>query len=211
MFGKRFGRWDVLWEDGKGPRGETAWVCVCTCGSGKRKTLLGSVLRQGRSKSCGCLLLEGLATRDSVHRLRGHPLYDAWSRMKHRCYYEKHVFFNRYGGRGIKVCERWKDDFRAFYADNIERWVPGLTLDRIDNDGDYTPENTQWATRLQQSRNRSNTVMMTLHGETLPLVVWAEKTGLRPTVLRQRLISNWDDEKALTTPQAPFRPRRVIA
>lgn len=125
--------------------------------------------------------------------------------MKERCYYEKHVYFSRYGGRGIVVCERWQD-FQTFFDDNIGRWQPGLSLDRIDNDGPYSPENTRWVGRRAQARNKSNTVVMTLEGETLPLVQWAERLGLPPNVLRCRRASGWSDERALTTPhQQPHR------
>jgi hypothetical protein len=127
--------------------------------------------------------------------------------MKERCYYEKHVYFARYGGRGIKVCDRWLS-FDPFYADNIDRWRDGLSLDRIDNDGDYTLANTHWVERAEQATNKRNTHRLTLGDETLPLTVWARRLGLSPNVLHTRRRAGWSDERVLTTPhQQPQRRR----
>lgn len=169
--------------------------------------MYGTRLTQGRSLSCGCAEAERLRDRSVRHGLHRHPLYRSWSRMKERCYYEKHPYFGRYGGRGIKVCDRWLT-FEPFYADNIGRWAPGLTLDRIDNDGGYSPENTRWVPRAAQARNKHNTHLMTLGEETAPLTVWAERLGLSRNVLYLRRRLGWSDEKALTTPhQQPHRTR----
>lgn len=119
--------------------------------------------------------------------------------MKERCYYEKHEHYADYGGRGIRVCERWQT-FPPFYEDNLPFWQAGLTLDRIDNDGDYEPGNTRWTTRTVQARNKRNTLFITLGNETKTLMEWSETTGVPDNVLRMRLSYGWSAERMLTTP-----------
>lgn len=125
------------------------------------------------------------------------PTYIVWSTMHQRCYYPKHKSFNYYGGRGITVCERWHD-FRNFLADMGER-PKGLTIGRIDNDGNYEPGNCQWETWVQQARNRSSTPYLTAFGETKPIWAWAEQYGIRPDTLTFRVReSGYTPEQALT-------------
>ena len=120
--------------------------------------------------------------------------------MKQRCYDPNATRFKNWGGRGIKVCDRWKNSFENFYEDMGEK-PKGHSLDRIDNDGDYTPENCQWASTLEQGRNSRKNRLITHDGLTLSLAEWSEKTGLNRTTISERIDSRgWSVEEALTLP-----------
>jgi hypothetical protein len=140
--GQRFGRWTVLSYSHMASCG-SHWHCRCDCGT--EKTVRGQYLREGRSTGCGC-------TRRVTHGLHKHPQYGSWLQMRDRCRNPNHPDYPHYGGRGIKVCKRWHD-FGLYLSDVGER-PPGKTLDRIDNDGNYTPGNVRWATQKEQIANR---------------------------------------------------------
>lgn len=129
--------------------------------------------------------------------------YRTWEAMKRRCLNPNDPAYEDYGARGITVCDRWLD-FANFFADMGER-PEGLTLDRIDNDGPYAPENCRWATRTEQARNTRSCEFITFGGVTKPLPQWAEDCGMKACTLRARLRSGWDVERALTTPVRPLR------
>jgi hypothetical protein len=125
--------------------------------------------------------------------------YKIWADMHKRCENPNQKTFNYYGGRGIKVCERW-NDFRNFYLD-MGKCPESFTLDRLDCDGDYEPSNCRWASMKEQSRNRRSNHMITFNGKTQCLTAWAEETGITRGALKQRIKRNWSIEKALTTKQ----------
>ena len=158
LTGKRFGRLVVLHRDGSTPGRDAAWRCRCDCG--EVRTIRGQCLRSGHTKSCGCLhrefsseRLPRLATKHGMARHgRVAGIYKSWQAMRERCKNPRHHAYANYGGRGITVCERW-ESFENFLADMGPR-PEGLTLDRIDNEGNYEPGNCRWATRLQQRHNR---------------------------------------------------------
>lgn len=134
--------------------------------------------------------------------------YRAWSGMRTRVRNPKFKDWHRYGGRGIRVCERW-NDFANFFADMGPKPTPRHTLDRIDSDGHYEPDNCRWATPKEQARNwASRNRRLTLGAETLPLSAWAERLGWRREVIRDRLNSGWSVERALTVPPIKIRKRR---
>ena len=124
--------------------------------------------------------------------------YYSWEKMRERCRNQNHKDYHHYGGRGIKVCRRW-DSFTAFLSDMGKR-PPGTSIDRIDNSGDYTPENCRWATRSEQMRNSRRNRMLTYRGETLCIAEWTERLGFKKSTLRRRLDIGWSVEKSIETP-----------
>jgi hypothetical protein len=154
---QRFGRWLVLERAPDDANGCSSWLCRCNCGV--KRTIRSNQLRDGRSQSCGCLhheMMKGLQRRlthgHSVNR-RSNRTHESWVDMRARCSNPNKRFFKHYGGRGITVCERWLNSFENFLADMGER-PPGLTIDRIDYNGNYEPGNCRWGTAEQQGRGR---------------------------------------------------------
>lgn len=129
------------------------------------------------------------------------PEYRIWIGMKVRCFQSKHPSYQRYGARGITVCDRWKDSFANFYADMGKRPSKNHSLDRIDNNGNYTPENCRWATREEQMRNTRHSTLLTYRGQTKTMAEWAEITGLKPATITTRYTKyGWSVEQTLSTP-----------
>lgn len=128
--------------------------------------------------------------------------YDVWRHMIQRCTKETHPDYHNYGGRGIKVCQRWLDSFENFLADKGIK-PNGLTLDRIENNGDYTPENTKWATYSEQLRNTRNSRMITYEGKTMCLTDWAKHTGLGKQTILGRIHAGWPTERLFEPSQRP--------
>jgi len=139
-----------------------------------------------------------------------HLLRVIWRSMIARCESPSHHAYARYGGRGIAVCDRWHS-FEAFIVDMGPREVAGLSLDRVDNERGYIPENCRWATRSQQQRNQSRTRFLELFGDRRPLREWSEATGLSVATIRGRLRSGWSIESALSTPPRLFNPHHPEA
>jgi hypothetical protein len=148
LFNQVFGQWTVLRKLQKNTSGNLLWECKCTCGN--LKAISGSELRLGRTTKCSNCRIEG--TRQEV-RLVDHRLYSVWIGMRRRCNSLKSKDYPNYGGRGITVCERWQN-FKLFLEDMEDSFIEGLTLDRKENNGNYTPENCKWSTITEQNNNK---------------------------------------------------------
>jgi len=157
LTGQRFGKLSVIQRAGSDKKGNALWLCKCDCGN--TKALLGWVLRRGKAKSCGCLHSETISKINSQQkRTHGEThtrLYNIWRSMRARCYNTSHRFYKHYGGRGIAVCDEWRNSYEAFRDWAFSNgYTPDLTIDRKDNDGNYEPQNCHWATMSDQNRNR---------------------------------------------------------
>lgn len=173
LTGQRFGRLVVLQRDEAPKRShEIYWLCRCDCG--KEKSVLGSALRAGYTQSCGCLKRELLQNKRHLNK----HLYQVWQDMKQRCNNPRNKYYYRYGGRGIKVCQEWAD-YDAFYEWAMAHgYACGLQIDRIDNDGDYTPDNCRWTTPKENTNNRTMCIRITYEGETHTATEWAHIMGI---------------------------------
>jgi hypothetical protein len=182
MVGKKFGRMTVLGLAPKPkPSSQTVWRCRCDCG--KEVIVLGSSLRSGRTKSCGCLRIDKLVARVKTHGATSGQKtreYRAWRAMKTRCTCPSQRLWHRYGGRGIKISPEWEHSFEQFLSD-MGNCPPGCSLDRIDNDGNYEKSNCKWSSHEEQCAHTSQTVLLTYNGKTQPAPVWAKELGFKNT------------------------------
>ena len=177
-------------------------VCKCDCGNIK-EICLSNILSK-KQKSCGCLakynLKHGLTHLQ--HGLSKHPLHNIWTKIKSRCYNQKDLSYKNYGGRGITMCEEWRTSFKCFYdwaKKNGYKYM--LSIDRIDNNKGYYPENCRWATAKEQANNRRSNFLITYNNKTQNLLKWSEEKNIPYTTLRARIkVYRWDIKKALETP-----------
>jgi hypothetical protein len=199
--GNRFGRLVVLREVNsvRTPNGTLVRCVECECDCGVVKEFRLCQLRNGHTKSCGCLKLDDCVKRFTTHGGSGTPEYRVWAALIQRCRNSNDSAYQNYGERGIRVCDRW-GSFENFMADMGERPSPDHSIDRINNDGNYEPGNCRWATMAEQSRNTRVNVLITHDGETLCVAEWAERYGIPQERLNGRLKSGWDFEKAVSTP-----------
>lgn len=206
LTGKRFGQLIVLRRDGViGKLQQAAWLCRCDCGT--EKTIRGASLQNQHSPTwhCGCLRKQNIANAVKTHGLSKTRLAKTLWSIKHRIDNPAFPGFKNYGGRGIKLCDRWRygengmSAVECFIADMGPR-PEGMSIDRIDVNGDYEPGNCRWATALQQLRNTRKTVLIEFNGETRCLAEWAQIVGISTPALTYRL-SAWPIERALGTPR----------
>jgi hypothetical protein len=182
-----------------GFKGKTMWNCICDCGA---ETVVDSKnLKFGKVKSCGCLRDKKLSAMRKTHGLSESRIYRIWLGMRKRCYTKTSKPYSRYGGRGIIVCPEWRDGFEAFYIWAMSYgYADNLSIDRIDNDSGYYPENCRWVTSKEQNNNKSNTRKITVRGIAKKLSEWSEITGLNIKLIDGRLRKGWSPEKAVETP-----------
>lgn len=180
------------------------WRCQCVCGNFKISA--ASDLKRSPHGSCGCKTREVQSRARRTHGMSKHPAFAVWRSMKSRCHRSTHQAWKNYGGRGITVCKRWRDSFENFWTDMGPTYRPGLTLDRRDNNGNYTPANCHWTTPTEQAANtRNNRILETPWGR-MPLAQAARKSGINATTIAYRLQNGWDVETALTK-KPDFRNR----
>lgn len=212
LSGRRFGRLVVIGRAENTPEGKARWLCRCDCG--KENATEGQGLRSGRTKSCGCLNRENTANRNRRNARHGHCAghtvtdeYRVWTAMITRCENKRSVAYSRYGGRGIKICERWRTSFENFLTDMGKRPSRSHSIDRIDNDGNYEPSNCRWATSKEQTANRRSNRLLTVNGETATVTEWAERVGILRRTLFSRIHDGWSDHDTVLTPVRRVRPR----
>jgi hypothetical protein len=205
LAGLRFGKLVALtMSPHKTTNGQRRWRCVCDCG-GVTSVGIGS-LRSGGTKSCGCLKREETVARCTKHgwRKRGthRPEYMTWLAIKERCYNPNTDKFSNYGGRGIRVCDRWLESFENFIADMGLR--PGgireYSIERIDSNGNYEPANCRWATQREQCNNISRNCRIEHAGRSLTLQQWSRETGVKRETIARRLNQGWAPARAITEP-----------
>lgn len=198
LTGKKFFRLTVISYYGI-KSGAKHWNCICDCGN--TSIVQGSKLTGGKVKSCGCWKNENAKKQMTKHGLYQTSEYSVWEGIKQRCYNKNYKQYKDYGGRGIFVCDEWKDNPEAFC-----KWAKehghkkGLELDRIDNDGPYSPDNCRFVTRKVQALNKRSNVLITYNGETDNICSWAKRLGVHYQLLKYRLEHGWSIEKAFSTP-----------
>lgn len=207
--GTRFGRLTVIKEvdpiryANRSPA--RVFLCVCDC-STERSVRLAS-LRRGATVSCGCFhserSKESMKKTMTSHGMSGSKLYLVWCRMKSRCYCEGATSYRHYGGRGISVCDEWRNSFEAFAAWAMSNgWSELLELDRRDVNGDYAPCNCRFVTHRENAQNTrlGQKYILTFHGKTQHLIAWSQETGISVDTLKYRVIHGWSTEQTLGTP-----------
>lgn len=206
LVGRRFGRLLVLANAGAASPGVHLWRCRCDCSADA--VVHGHNLRNGTTRSCGCLRREVTARRDRERATHGHSrtrsaTYASWRSMRQRCSLPTAQNWSDYGGRGVVVCERWMS-FAAFLSDMGER-PKGTTLDRIDPFGNYEPTNCRWATIDEQANNRRTSRLITADGRMLTIAQWARASGLNVATIHSRLLLGWPEHEAVMRPLMRIR------
>lgn len=216
LSGKRFGRLVAIKTCGISKGGGYRWLCQCDCGN--EKIVPVSYLTTGQTRSCGCLHTEVVIKQNKSQEKRKSTaewnriykkthgqtktrLYKIWQGMKKRCLDPNSHAYKDYGGRGISVCQEWVDSFEAFFDWAIDSgYMEDLTIERKDNDGDYTPENCKWAGVFEQANNKRSNVYLTSDGKTQTLKQWADELGMNYSTMHSRLKMGWPVERVLREP-----------
>lgn len=195
MIYKRFGRLTVLEECDKRKHGKKVYKCICDCGN--YTNVLGTSLRAGTTKSCGCLAIENTIKRSTKHGRSHTRLYKIHNNMKDRCCNCNSKDYPLYGGRGIKVCEEWLD-FQGFYKWAMNnKYNDTLTIDRIDVNGNYEPSNCRWVNMKTQQNNKRNNVYLTHNNKTQTMSQWADELGISVHTIHTRHRKGWSDKDCL--------------
>lgn len=195
LTGETFGYLTVLQRMGNDKNGSALWLCQCVCGN--TTIVRTAVLRNGHTTSCGCMQKQA----NLLHGQYETRLYSSWECMKSRCNNPNNIGYNNYGGRGITVCDEWNEfiNFQDWALNN--GYQEGLTIDRIDVDGNYEPENCRWSTKIEQANNRRTCNMIAYFGETHSLKDWCRILNLPYSLIHTRMYKlKWDFWTAISTP-----------
>jgi hypothetical protein len=196
IVGQKFGQLTVLERAGTAKDRHVMWLCKCTCGN--TTTATGTRLRSGETQSCGCLNKEINRAKAMTHGMKGTRLYDEWRHMKDRCSRPKSRIYKNYGGRGITVCQEWRENFETFRDWALANgYQDDLTIHRIDVNGNYEPSNCRWIALEEQQNNRRNNRLITHEGKTQTMKQWAKEKGIPYNTLRARLNRGWPTDRAL--------------
>jgi len=198
--GDKFGKLTLIESIYQGKGKSNKWLCSCDCGNETK--VFSYNFRNGNTTQCADCVIKSRAKNRTRHGdLAGGKCaleYSCWIQIKMRCYNKKNKRYERYGGRGITVCDKWLNDYSQFLKDMGRRPDDCSSIDRIDNDGNYEPGNCKWANVYDQAKNKSNNVMLTLNGKTTHLLEWERITGIKERTIARRLKIGWSHEKALT-------------
>lgn len=199
LTGQKFTRLTVLRSLPERRGHGVVWLCACDCGTSVKAPTAG--LRNGNYKSCGCWRRDSAKSIFTKHLQSGSMEFVSWQKAKQRCTNPRNEDWTQYGGRGIKMCARWLNNFEAFLKDMGERPSPTHSIDRIDPNGDYKPSNCRWATPAEQRRNqRTRIVKIRVGNEVLCLTDAASRSGIKRATVCARLARGWSIERALSTP-----------
>lgn len=200
LTGQKFGRLTVISIAERKKGYGVYWLCKCECGN-ETITSTGH-LKSGHTKSCGCLQKERAKEYNQKHCQTYTRMYYIWISMKGRCYNNNNNAYKNYGKRGIKICDEWLNNFEKFYEWSINNgYTDELTIDRIDVNGNYTPENCRWVDRITQANNTTRNKFLTYNNETKTLAQWCNILNLNYHTIKRRLNKyHWSVEKALSTP-----------
>lgn len=195
LTGQKFNRLTVLSRTSSDKSGNTMWKCICDCGN--ETCVRADQLKSGRVKSCGCYNNEVRSRTHTVHGHRRERIYGIWAGIKKRCNNTNATNYALYGGRGIAVCKEWESDFVPFYEWAISHgYSDSLSIDRIDYNGNYCPENCRWASAKEQSLNRRSNMVVEMGGQKKPLSVWCEDLGVNYAKAYSNIKSGKSPEKA---------------
>lgn len=198
LTGNRYGRLTVIKKVPSNTK-KTKWLCVCDCG--ESRIVQGGNLVSGNTTSCGCIQKERVREIRQTHGITRTKLHRAWSHIKTRCLNPNCKDWADYGGRGIKVCDEWRDSFEAFRDWALTHgYRDDLTIDRIDVNGNYEPSNCRWATAKAQGNNKRNNRIIEINGEAHTLTEWADIKGINPQSIRSRIARGWKPDRAVMQP-----------
>lgn len=210
LTGKKFNRLTGIKPTEKRIDNKIVWLFLCDCGN--KCEMIGREVKNGHTKSCGCLNIERVTTMGKANKTHGHAsggklskTYMIWAGMKRRCLDPKHKRFCDYGGRGITICDRWLEENNGYsnFLKDMGECPKGKSLNRVDNNllsEGYSSKNCCWSTQKEQCRNKRNNHLISYDGKNLTIIEWSEITGIHKATIRRRIGAGWTPEEALTTP-----------
>lgn len=194
--GKKYNHLTALYYNGVSDKGFQTWVCECDCADKTRVVVKAADLSGNHRKSCGCMKGKGYNTRHNMSKTR---IYNIYHKMISRCHNPNEKEYKNYGARGITVCEQWRNDFNSFVEWSMDNgYKSDLSIDRVDNEKGYSPDNCRWATFKQQENNRRNNHFLTFRNERHTLSEWGDITGIGQDNIYARLKLGWSVERTLT-------------